>query len=32
MLWVPDCVAWAVGAGGEWRRRVEPWVTVRDVG
>ncbi len=32
MLWVPDCVAWAVGAGGEWRRRVEAWVTVRDVG
>jgi hypothetical protein len=32
MLWVPDCVAWAVGAGAEWRRRVEPWVTIREVG
>lgn len=25
-LWVPDAVAWCYGAGGEWRRRVEPVV------
>lgn len=25
-LWVPDAIAWAVGAGGEWRRRAEPVV------
>jgi hypothetical protein len=24
MLWVADAVAWAVGAGGDWRRRVTP--------
>lgn len=28
-LWVSDAVAWAVGAGGDWRRRIEP--VVRDV-
>jgi hypothetical protein len=24
LLWVPDAVAWAVGAGGGWRQRAEP--------
>ncbi len=24
VLWVADAVAWAVGAGGDWRRRVAP--------
>lgn len=24
LLWVADAVAWAVGRGGDWRRRVEP--------
>jgi hypothetical protein len=23
LLWLPDAVAWAYGAGGEWRRRIE---------
>lgn len=32
-LWLPDAIAWAYGAGGEWRRRVRPTLTVvRDVG
>jgi hypothetical protein len=26
LLWVSDAVAWAVGEGGEWRRRVEPMI------
>jgi hypothetical protein len=26
LLWVPDAVAWAVGRGGDWRRRAEPLV------
>jgi hypothetical protein len=24
LLWVADAVTWAVGAGGDWRRRVAP--------
>jgi hypothetical protein len=24
LLWAADAVAWAVGAGGDWRRRAEP--------
>ncbi|HST63822.1 MAG TPA: hypothetical protein VLM05_01425 [Mycobacteriales bacterium] len=24
MLWSADAIAWAVGAGGDWRRRVDP--------
>ena len=24
LLWLPDCFAWPVGAGGDWRRRVRP--------
>jgi hypothetical protein len=32
-LWLPDAVAWAYGAGDQWRRRVEPMIElVRDVG
>jgi hypothetical protein len=32
-LWIADAVAWCYGAGGEWRRRVEPIVeSVTDVG
>ncbi|MFI9382975.1 DUF3800 domain-containing protein [Kutzneria sp. NPDC052558] len=27
LLWVADTVAWCVGAGGDWARRVEPVVT-----
>jgi len=26
LLWVSDAVAWAMGAGGDWRRRVEPMI------
>lgn len=26
VLWAADAIAWAVGAGGDWRRRVEPLV------
>ena len=31
LLWAVDAVVWAVGAGGDWRRRVDPIVTVRRV-
>ena len=31
LLWVADAVCWAVGAGGDWRRRVERIVTVTDI-
>jgi hypothetical protein len=33
-LWVPDAIAWAYGAGGQWRRqRVQPAVDlVREIG
>ena len=32
-LWVADAVAWCYGAGGEWRRRIEPVVeAVTDLG
>ncbi len=24
LLWLPDCYVWAVGAGGDWLRRVRP--------
>lgn len=27
MLWVPDAIAWAYGAGGAWRQRVAPVVS-----
>jgi hypothetical protein len=26
LLWVPDAVAWCYGAGGDWRRRVQPGI------
>ena len=26
LLWVPDAIAWAIGKGGDWRRRAEPLV------
>jgi len=28
ILWMSDAVAWAYGAGGDWRRRVSPIVLV----
>ena len=31
LLWLPDCIAWAVGAGGEWRRALGDNVTVVEV-
>lgn len=32
LLWVSDAVAWAYGAGPQWRRRAEPLIThVQDV-
>jgi hypothetical protein len=24
LLWLPDAIGWAVGRGGDWKRRVEP--------
>jgi hypothetical protein len=32
LLWAADALCWAVGIGGDWRRRVEPVVTVVDIG
>ncbi|HZU60723.1 MAG TPA: hypothetical protein VE983_07135, partial [Solirubrobacteraceae bacterium] len=32
LLWAADAIAWAVGAGGDWRRRVAAVVTIRDIG
>lgn len=32
LLWAADAICWAVGAGGDWRRRVEPTLVVRDIG
>lgn len=32
LLWLPDCLAWGIGAGGEWSQRIAPSVTVEDVG
>jgi hypothetical protein len=31
LLWAADAICWAVGAGGDWRRRVQPIVTIVDV-
>ncbi|WP_433178420.1 hypothetical protein [Actinoallomurus sp. CA-150999] len=32
-LWLPDALAWAYGAGGDWRRRVQPIIEhTRNVG
>jgi hypothetical protein len=25
-LWLPDAIAWAYGAGGDWRRRIQPLI------
>jgi hypothetical protein len=30
-LWIADAVCWAVGAGGDWRRRIDPVLTVEQV-
>ncbi len=32
LLWLPDGIAWAVGAGGDWRRRAGSFVTIVEVG
>jgi hypothetical protein len=33
LLWLPDCLVWPVGAGGDWLRRVRPAVEViREIG
>lgn len=29
LLWLPDCFAWPVGAGGDWQRRIRRAPTVR---
>jgi hypothetical protein len=31
VLWAADAVCWAVGAGGDWQRRLSGVVTVRDL-
>jgi hypothetical protein len=32
LLWTADAVAWAIGMGGDWRRRVQAILTVVDIG
>jgi len=32
ILWAADAICWAVGAGGDWPRRLGDVVTVRDIG
>jgi hypothetical protein len=32
LLWAADAICWAVGAGGDWRRRVDHLVAVQDLG
>lgn len=32
LLWLPDCLAWAAGAGGEWAQRLSPSVRIKVVG
>jgi len=32
LLWAADAIAWAFGAGGDWRQRVANVVTVREIG
>jgi hypothetical protein len=29
LLWIPDAIAWAWGAGGDWRRRISIDAAVR---
>lgn len=31
MLWIPDVLGWAVGAGGDWRRRTRGAVEIQEV-
>jgi hypothetical protein len=31
MLWAADAVGWAIGAGGDWRKRVTDIAAVRDL-
>lgn len=31
LLWLPDCIAWAIGAGGEWSRALGDGVSVIEV-
>jgi hypothetical protein len=31
LLWVADALCWAVGVGGDWHRRVNPVLTLRDI-
>jgi hypothetical protein len=32
-LWLPDAIVWAYGAGGHWRRRIQPAIEIaRDLG
>jgi hypothetical protein len=31
LLWIADSVAWCFGAGGEWRKRVDPITSVVDL-
>jgi hypothetical protein len=30
-LWIADAVCWAVGAGRNWRRRIDPMLTVQQI-
>jgi hypothetical protein len=30
-LWAADAVCWAVGAGGHWRQRIDPVLTVQHI-
>lgn len=32
LLWVADAVCWAIGAGRDWPRRIQPSVTVVNIG
>lgn len=32
LLWAADAVCWAVGAGPDWRRRVQTITTITDIG
>lgn len=32
LLWAADALCWAVGAGGDWRRRISDQLTIREIG
>ena len=32
LLWAADAICWAVGAGPDWKRRIQTITTVRDIG